>query len=362
MNPVFPATYSTLSPLALAAFITEQYGLSDVGCEFLLRGVGDTYRVESSSGRYILRVYRSSHRNRAQIRTEVDLLLALQRAGVSVSCPIPALSGESIQSFEAAEGQRQAVLFSYAPGRSFSQLSAAQLRSLGHEMARFHIVSSGFEPASVASASHTHPSVAPATLAPGGRGERWLFDMETTLFRPLEKLKPFFAADPAGFAWLQQAAKQVENKLGQLDVSGFSTGYCHFDFLPKNFHFEGDSVTFFDFDFLGYGWLVNDIMTFWQHLRLDVHFGRTTEMAADEDFAGFLKAYREHRPLSQQELEAVPYLSLGFWLFYMGFHTTHDQFFPFIQPDHLKLRLGLVQQLMKKSWPLPFPAPAFLAG
>ena len=347
MNPIFPATYSTLSPLALATFITEQYGLADVGCEFLLRGVGDTYSIESSSGRYIFRVYRSSHRNQDQIRAEVDLLLTLRRSGVSVSYPIPGFSGESIQSIAAAEGTRYAVLFSYAPGRSVAQLNPAQLHSLGHEMAGFHNVSSGFQP------------VAGADLAGGGR---WHFDLETTLFRPLEKVKPYFAADPAGFAWLQQAAEQVENKLAQLDVSNFSTGYCHFDFLPKNFHFEGDSVTFFDFDFMGYGWLVNDIMTFWQHLRLDVHFGRTTEMAADEDFAGFLKAYREYRSVSPEELEAMPYLSLGFWLFYMSFHTTHDQFFPFIQPDHLKLRLGLIQQLMKKNWPSSFPAPAFLAG
>jgi Ser/Thr protein kinase RdoA (MazF antagonist) len=68
--------------------------------------------------RYILRVYRSSHRNRVQIGAEVDLLLALQRAEVPVSFPIPDHAGEYIQSIPAAEGQRYAVLFSYAAGRS----------------------------------------------------------------------------------------------------------------------------------------------------------------------------------------------------------------------------------------------------
>ncbi len=79
-----------------------------------------------------------------------------------------------------------------------------------------------------------------------------------------------------------------------------------------------------------------DIMTFWQHLNLDVHFGRTTKIAADEDFAWFLNAYREHRPMSEGELETVPYLSLGFRLFCMSFHPIHYQFFPFIRPGHLK--------------------------
>ncbi|WP_298737949.1 hypothetical protein [uncultured Chitinophaga sp.] len=47
---------------------------------------------------------------------------------------------------------------------------------------------------------------------------------------------------------------------------------CNAD--PRNFHFENDSITFFDFDIVGYGWLVNDIMTFWQHLELNVYTGR----------------------------------------------------------------------------------------
>lgn len=340
MNLFFPASYSTLSPLALNTWINEQYGFENVRCELLLRGVGDTYKVESSAGRHILRVYRSGHRSLAQIKMEVDLLLVLRQAGVSVSYPIPAFSGEPVQTIAAAEGQRHAVLFSYAPGRSVSKMNEGQLRDLGHQMARFHTISSTFK----------------------SEDERWSFDQEGTLVRPLQRLKPYFLEDPAGYTWLQQAAEQVVQRLAQIDTSRFSSGYCHFDFLPKNFHFEGDAVTFFDFDFMGYGWLVNDIMTFWQHLSLDVHFGRTTKMAADEDFACFLKAYREYRPVSEEELEAVPYLSLGFWLFYMSFHTTHDQFFPFIQPDHLKLRLGLVQQLMKKNWPSPFPAPVILAG
>jgi len=144
--------------------------------------------------------------------------------------------------------------------------------------------------------------------------------------------------------------KLSAEKLATLYTPAFSMGYCQFDFLPKNFHFEGDSITLFDFDFLGYGWLVNDVMTFWQHLCLDVHFGKMTQDAADEAYDIFLRAYREIRPLSEQELAAVPYLSLGFWLFYSGFHTTHDLFHPYVQPQHLKPRFGMVRQLMDKYW------------
>ena len=69
---------------------------------------------------------------------------------------------------------------------------------------------------------------------------------------------------------------------------------------------------------MGYGWLVNDIMTFWQHLCLDVRFGKMTEDEAGKAYQIFLDAYREHRPLNEHELVAVPYPNVGFLAFLYG--------------------------------------------
>jgi Ser/Thr protein kinase RdoA (MazF antagonist) len=328
MKPAFPAIYSTLCPIALSSLISEKYQLENVQCSFLVRGVGDTYLVESAGTRFILRVYRSSHRSLPQIKEEVELLLALKQADVPVSYPIPDISGQAILTLEAAEGERHAVLFSYAPGHAVKLLNENQLRSLGREMARFHNVS--------------------AALSVGGA--RWNFDFQTTVSKPLEMLKPAFAEDPEGYAWLREVAEQVRKKLSALHSSGCSKGYCHFDFLPKNFHFEHDSVTFFDFDFMGYGCLVNDIMTFWQHLVLDVYTGRMQRKAADDAYNILLDEYRAYRPVSEQELAAVPYLAIGFWLFYMGFHTTHDQFYAFSQPSHVKSYVGVLRHIVATYW------------
>jgi Ser/Thr protein kinase RdoA (MazF antagonist) len=328
MKPPVTASYSTLSPEVLASMILEKYGFRDVQCELIVLGVGDTYSVDSTEGRFILRVYRPTHRSLPQIQAETTLLAALKQANVSVSYPIADLSEGFIQTIDAEEGTRHAVLFSYAPGNVVTILNENQLRNLGHQMACFHNVSSSIDL---------------------GNG-RWNYDLKTILFGPLEMLKLAFEEDPESYKWLQEAAKKVEEKLAQINTTAFSKGYCHFDFLPKNFHFEGDSVMLFDFDFLGYGWLVNDVMTFWQHLCLDVHFGKITQQTADEAYATFISAYRKHRPLSDNELAAVPYLSLGFWLFYSGFHTTHDRFYPYLEPSHLKPRITLVRKLMERYW------------
>ncbi|NML21691.1 phosphotransferase [Pseudoflavitalea sp. G-6-1-2] len=328
MKPCFPATYSTLSAEALSGWISSKYATGPVRCKLLVRGVGDTYLIESASGQFILRIYRSSHRSLAQIKEEVELLLKLKEADVSVSYPIANQSAQYIQSLDAIEGERHAVLFSYAPGRSERMLSQQQLRNLGIEMARFHKVS--------------------ASMKPGGA--RWNFDLDTMFFKPLEQLKPGFAEDPEGYAWLQEATSKAAQKLQDLNAASFTQGYCHFDFLPKNFHFDGNAVTFFDFDFMGFGWLVNDIMSFWQHLVLDAYTGRMSKEAAMQSYATFLEGYREQHTISEAELAAVPYLAPGFWLFYMGFHTTHDQFLPYTQPAFLKSYTGIMKNIEANYW------------
>jgi Ser/Thr protein kinase RdoA (MazF antagonist) len=326
MQPTFPTLYSTLHPAALATFISQQYALGPVQCQFLVRGVGDTYLIEAGTTRYILRIYRSSHRSLSQIQAEMELLTALKNADIRVSYPVADKSGAFIQAFPAAEGIRHAVVFTYATGRSLQQMNDAQLRNFGREMARFHNVS------------------AQMTLS----DQRWKFDLETTIFKPLELLKDYYREDPAGYAWLQEAGQQVATSLSTLDTAAFSTGYCHFDFLPKNFHFdEQDNITFFDFDFFGHGWLIHDIMSYRQHLMLDVLLNRQTAEGASDVYATFLAAYQAERPLSKDELAAIPHLTLGFWLFYMGFHTTHDQFYPFIQPAVLQVRTPFIRKLIE---------------
>lgn len=328
----FEVIYSTLAPSALASFVSDQYGLKCHGGELLVRGVGDTYQLRAADAVFILRVYRKYHRSLPQIETEVELLLACKEAGVSVSYPIEDSHGGYIQALDAPEGRRYAVLFSFAPGRVVARLSEGQLKGLGRQMALFHNVSSA------------------VTL----NGSRWTYDTETVLSEPLRRAKPFFAAENAvEYDWWMNAAAVATEELGKFDKAGFSSGYCQYDFLLKNFHCEGDRVTLFDFDFLGFGWLVNDLMTFWVQLVTDVYFNRMSQVEADGAWVIFVEGYRQHRSVSDEELRAIPFLSLGWWCFYMGFHTTHDQFMQFVHPTQLRFRTGLIRTLMERYWKLP---------
>lgn len=140
--PIFPTQYSTLSSIALKDKIQKNYGFAELSCRLLIHNVSDTYLLENQQEKYIFRIYRDAHRKLEEIKAEVELLNILKDNGARVSYPINDLQGSPIQSFQAAEGIRYGVLFSFARGRVVYDLNQPQLEVIGQEMAKIHNLTS----------------------------------------------------------------------------------------------------------------------------------------------------------------------------------------------------------------------------
>jgi len=324
---IFPAQYSTLSSAALKDSLEKSYLFKGMTCRLLIRNVSDTYILENSSSKYIFKIYRDAHRKLEEIKGEVELLNILARKGAKVSYPIKDRNGEQIQMFNAAEGIRYGVLFTYARGRVVNDMNAEQLDTLGREMAVIHNITSAID------------------LKYHRKG----YSIDTTITQPLKTIKPAFNELEPEYAYLINTADKVIAKLGQFNLSGFSYGYCHYDFLPKNFHFSEDGdITFFDFDFAGKGYLANDITTFYIHYFLEVNFNKITQGGADNAFNVFLESYRKVRPLADDEIKAIPYLGFAFWVFYLGFQYENfdDWSNIFFGNKFLKDRVALIKKWM----------------
>lgn len=139
---IFPTQYSTLSSAALKVFLQKAYGFEILSCKYLLRGVNDHYLIESIDKKFIFRIYRNTHRSLEEIRSELFFLNALREEDIVVSYPINDLNQEQIIKFDAAQGTRYGVLFSYAQGESISLMNDLQLAEFGKELARIHTISS----------------------------------------------------------------------------------------------------------------------------------------------------------------------------------------------------------------------------
>jgi len=321
---IFPTQNSTLSSIALKGHLAQVYNLRIETCKLLVRNVSDTYVLEGAATKYIFKIYRNHHRNYEEICAEVELLNELSAKGAKVAYPLCALDGSQVQSFNAAEGTRYGVLFSYAMGEVVNDLQPEQLKTLGREMAAIHNIT--------------------AILAL--KNPRRVYNIDTMLFEPIKLVKPAFQSLENEYNYLIETSEKIAQKIDQFDLGQFSYGYCHYDFLPKNFHFIGNEVTFFDFDFAGKGYLINDIASFFIHYFLEVYYGKITQEAADKAFAVFVASYREIRPLSDQELASIPYFGFAFWIFYMGFHFENfdDWSNIFFGPKFLKDRTALIKK------------------
>ncbi|WP_116787032.1 phosphotransferase [Flavobacterium psychrotrophum] len=325
---IFPTQYSVLSAKALQSYLAEQYGFAVIGCQLITHNVSDTYLVEAASAKYVFKIYRDAHRPYNEIMGEMELLDYYEKNGASVSYPVKDISDKWLQSFNAAEGIRYGALFTYAQGKNVYMMSDKQLEMVGTEMAKLHILSS--------SAVLNYP--------------RKKYTIATTFTEPLKVIQPAFKEMEEEYNYLVAIAADAVHELSKIDTSNFSYGYCQYDFLPKNFHFDGeDKLTFFDFDFAGEGYLINDITTFYIHFFFDVYYGKLTREEADRSFNVFLEAYRKVKPVSKDEISSIRYFGLGFWLFYFGFHQENfdDWSNFFYTPAFIKSRIPLIKRWME---------------
>jgi Ser/Thr protein kinase RdoA (MazF antagonist) len=142
-------------PLArsLQENVLTHYALGNpVTCRLLIHGFADHYLIQTPEGRFVLRVYQApratghSWRTASEIRYEVDLSLHLKRKGIAVSVPIARKDGTFLQSLQAAEGERYAVLFTYLEGEELSPASMDEAKSLfyGSAVAEMHNAADDF--------------------------------------------------------------------------------------------------------------------------------------------------------------------------------------------------------------------------
>jgi Ser/Thr protein kinase RdoA (MazF antagonist) len=293
MAPPFPVTYSTLSTDALAARIEAGYELGAVAaCRLLHRGLNDSYLVEAACGRYVLRVYRMGWRTADEIGYELAVLEHLARKGVAVARRVQQRGGALVDWLPAPEGNRAAVLFSYAPGRELDG-SDGDSRCYGRAVASVHAATGDF------ATGHA----------------RFALDLDHLLTAPMAAIRPFLRHRPADLDFVETIAATVARRIAALPAGELDRDFCHGDFHGDNAHIDGDTVTLFDFDCCGPGWRAYDIAVFrWR-------WG--DDEAGDRRWTAFLEGYRSVRPIGEADLAAVPPFVAARAIWLRGLHAAN---------------------------------------
>src|SRR5918912_866464 len=140
MSPIEVA-HSLPTGAAIARVAAEGYDLgSAVRAWAISRGLTDHYAVEAGGRRYVLRLYPTHWRTRADVLFELDFIRHAAARGVPVAAPLPRRDGGWLTEVDAPEGPRLAVLFVHAAGDEWvpRHEREAHAAAYGEAAARLH--------------------------------------------------------------------------------------------------------------------------------------------------------------------------------------------------------------------------------
>nr|WP_294944344.1 phosphotransferase [uncultured Mucilaginibacter sp.] len=290
--PLFPVISSILSASHLAIFLRERYGLSaNTSCKLLKTGINHSYLVSDGDDKRVFRVYSLEWRSETEINEEIRLLNLLRDGGVSVSYPLKDAGNSYMQQIAAPEGMRLGVMFSFAEGEKYLNLSVEQHYKIGETMARIH------------------------SLTQGLQLQRVNYTPKVVLQDPFEYLGQFLSAGSTEMNWLLSAQKYLLNEIAKADEKQMRKGAVHLDIWFDNMNITKEGqATIFDFDFCGNGWLAYDIA----YNILQIHSTERDVTERERKKKSFLEGYESVALISAEEKRLLPVLGVSLYFFYLG--------------------------------------------
>ncbi len=270
------AVYTEVSDEDLARFLTE-YDLGEVtSFKGIAEGVENSnFMLRTTRGSYILTLYEKRVR-----REDLPYFLGLMEhlSSNDIACPVP-LRGRDGVSLRDLCG-RPAAVVSFLDGLWPRRIQPEHCRLLGEAMARMHIAGAAFT----------------------GRREN---DLSMPGWRPL-----FESCASRADEVQPGLTRALEQELGTLASEwpdALPEGVIHADLFPDNVFFLGSRLSgIIDFYFA-----CNDFFAYDLAICLNAWCFEPDNAFNITKARLLLQAYREYRPLSAGELEALPVLARG---------------------------------------------------
>ena len=269
------AVYTHVDRASLDAFVATY----ELGRALALEGISEgvensNFRLVTERGRYILTLYEKRVDPR-DLPFFLELMDHLAARGVPCPTPIRARDGGALQRLCG----RPAAIVSYLDGASVRRVEAAHCAALGQALARLHVAGADFS------------QVRPNTLS-------------------VASWRGLFEACPGADQLLAGLAGEIETELDAIERAwpdDLPHGVIHADLFPDNVFFARHALTgIIDFYFACVDIVAYDVaicLNAWC-FEPDGAFNITKARLV-------LAAYRNERPFTAHELEALPLLARG---------------------------------------------------
>ncbi|WP_127531800.1 phosphotransferase enzyme family protein [Paenibacillus kobensis] len=249
-------------------------------CVFWLRGLNDTYRVRTSEGMFILRVYRVGiGENGVVYETALLNQLKEELRGVAtkVAEPVPTVRGTYFTTVDAPEGRRMAVMFRYIEGEESGLQDEPSCYAFGQSAAELH--------AAMDRISVVRP--------------RYKLDTDFLINEPLECIVEYIGRNHEQASFLTAFANGLKARIEAACGQGLDYGICHGDMHGNNNAIvENGRFVHFDFEWAAAGWRAYDLAQV---------KGRKRQQPDNREklWAALLEGYRSVRPFSERDEQAI---------------------------------------------------------
>ena len=285
---------------ALAAQATDHWPQITGTPELVMHRENTVFRVQTATGMQALRLHRPGYHSAASLRSELDWMAMLARAGMQVPIPTEARSGDFLVTLEGAT-PRMASLLSWLPGARLGETrlplafeGAARsglFQNLGRQMALMHQLADRW------------------TLPDGFQRLAW--DAEG-LVGEAPVWGPFWLgnASDGDRLLMKRVRKKAQTALAEYQNQGADYGLIHADLVRENVLVEGSTVRFIDFDDCGFGFRMFDLAT--------TLLKNIDEPDAPELEVALLAGYQSVRRIGTADLAMLPLFIVLRALSYLG--------------------------------------------
>ncbi|MFB4166998.1 phosphotransferase enzyme family protein [Virgibacillus sp. JSM 102003] len=273
--------------------IFNEYNIKAIQCDFLARGLNDTYLITTENESYIYRLYRADWRDKEAILFELDAINCLH--GCRVSFPIKKRDGNYLTEVKAPEGLRYGVLFSYSSGER-PQINVDNSQIIGETLGMLHAKSdkltSNYERGFSLDTKH-------------------LLDEPAAIISPI--LKKHLGNEEE--ETLQIVVENIKADLAELNLE---IGFCHGDFHNHNMHIHGGAIEVFDFDCCAMGYRAYDVAVSWWNLK------NNYKNLEAECWEAFLQGYLAKRNFALDDLKSLPLFITARRIWLLGTMLEND--------------------------------------
>lgn len=260
--------------------------------------------------KYALRVHRANYHSDAALQSEFAWIDQLQAAGIGVPTAIPTTGGAlfTTVSTDNIDAARQVDLWEWINGRQVGSVE----EGLGNNQDQVRLIFQTI--GQVAARMHNQSSQ--WSLPTDFKRHAWDCDGlvgDEPLWGRFWELN---ALTDAQRKLTLQARTQLHDDLTRYGQAATHYSLIHADLVPENILVDDNSVQVIDFDDAGFGWHLFELATALYFIQSDPCYPIAQE--------ALIEGYRQHRSLSQQQLDHLPMFLAARSLTYLGWVHTRQ--------------------------------------